>query len=65
MNSLEIYLRSTDKDGRLSITEHQVWDVNLFMEARQAEATKAGGKAAAERITREQYIAAIKPKASK
>lgn len=54
----EIYVRHTSKDGSSYVQEHRVWDAERFMSARQDEAQKAGGKAAAQQLTREQFIEA-------
>lgn len=40
----DIWLKTTDKDGRSSTSHHRLWDVGLFMAARQKEAAKEGGK---------------------
>lgn len=52
----EIYVRHTDKDGASIVAEHRVWDADRFMAARHVEATKAGGKAKSEQLTREQFL---------
>lgn len=53
----EIYVRHTSKDGSSYVQEHRVWDAERFMSARQDEAQQAGGKAAAQQLTREQFQA--------
>ena len=53
----DIYVRHIDKDGRSCIQQHRVWDGERFMAARQAEARKEGGKAGAEQLSREQFLA--------
>lgn len=58
MNCLDIYLRSTDKDGRVTRTTHRVWDVDRFMAARAKDVESVGGEASVTRITHEAFIAA-------
>ncbi|MDR0215942.1 MAG: hypothetical protein LBJ15_18365 [Comamonas sp.] len=53
----EIYVRHTSKDGSSYVQEHRVWDAERFMRARQDEAQQAGGKAAAQQLTLEQFQA--------
>lgn len=50
-----VYLRMTDKEGRVTVTEHRCWDPDWFMKARAAEAVKAGGEAKAEQLTQADY----------
>lgn len=64
MMGITLYLRSTDKDGRVTFTQLQVWDAALFMDARGAEAAKAGGQASAHQITRAEYLAGVSPKST-
>ena len=40
----DIWLKTTDKDGKSSISHHRLWDVDLFMTARQKEAVKEGAR---------------------
>lgn len=42
--SRDVWLKHTDKKGHTHVTHHMVWDIGLFMEARQKEAAKEGGK---------------------
>ena len=51
----DIYVRHTDKDGKSYVSEHRVWDADLFMATHQTEAQKEGGKASAVQITKEQF----------
>lgn len=58
----DIYVRTTDAEGNVSHTEHRVWDVGLFMNAREVDAQRAnaktgGDKARCEQITRDQFKA--------
>lgn len=46
----DIWVKYTDKHGKSHTAYHRVWDVGLFMEARQREAIKEGGKAAVEQV---------------
>lgn len=60
----ELFMKRTDKNGLVSITEHWVWDAKRFMEARAAEVTKEGGKAAAARLTKAEFLALTKPRSA-
>lgn len=40
----DIYVKYTAKDGQSYTQYHRVWDIGLFMAAREADAKKAGGK---------------------
>lgn len=40
----DIWVKYTDKNGDSFTSYHRVWDVGLFMESKQAEAVKQGGK---------------------
>jgi len=40
----DIWVKYTDKDGKSHVMHHVAWDVGRFMEARQIEAAKLGGK---------------------
>lgn len=40
----DIWVKYTDKDGNSHTSHHRVWDVGLFLTAREAEAAKTGGK---------------------
>ena len=62
MNTTTIYMRRTDKEGRLTVTEHRVWDADRFMATRHAEAVKEGGKSKAEQITRGDFLKARAPR---
>ena len=53
----EIYVRHTSKDGSSYTQEHRVWDADRFMQARQTEVKKEGGKAAVQQLTRDQFLA--------
>jgi len=64
LQGLDLYLRSTDTTGRVTLSEHRVWDASRFIAARQAEASDANtkatakqepAKASAQQITREQF----------
>ncbi len=57
LSGLDIYVRSADKDGRITLTAHRVWDVDRFMAAREADVAKVGGESSAKRITREEFLA--------
>lgn len=59
----DCFLKSTDAAGRVTYSEHRVWDIGLFMESRQraaaADNTRNGStKASCDQITRDQYRAA-------
>lgn len=62
MNITTIYLKRHDKEGRVTFTEHTMWDEKLFISTRHAEAVKEGGKAKAEQITREDYRHGVAPR---
>lgn len=53
----DIYMRHTTKDGNSYVFEHRVWDADRFLAAQSDAARQLGGKAKAEQITREQYLA--------
>lgn len=62
MQGRDLYLRSTDHEGRVTKSFHRVWDAERFMRARENEAAnlnadKRSTKASATQITREQYQA--------
>ncbi|MGC4059380.1 MAG: hypothetical protein QM749_00375 [Aquabacterium sp.] len=68
MQGRYLYLKTTDKDGLVSYSEHTVYDPDLFMAARQREADNVNvdaqkdglpGLARAEQITRNQYLARV------
>lgn len=40
----DIYVKYTDKDGKSFTQYHRVWDIGIFMAARESEAKKNGGK---------------------
>lgn len=44
MAGRDIWIKTTDKHGKSSVSYHRVWDIGLFMAARQKEAAKEGGK---------------------
>ena len=50
-----LYLKTTSDEGQVSFSQHLVYDADRFMAAQHEIATKAGGKAKAEQITKEQY----------
>jgi hypothetical protein len=52
----DIYMRHTSKEGDTYVQEHRVWDADLFVTSQVDAARKVGGKAAAEQITKEQYL---------
>lgn len=64
MLARDVYVRHTNTDGHSYAAEHRVWDVGLFMSARESETTllnakvESNGKrlAKVEQITREQYL---------
>lgn len=58
----ELFMKRTDKNGLVSMSEHWVWDAKRFMDARTDEVKKEGGKAAATRITKAEFVAATKPR---
>ncbi len=55
----EIFVRTTNEDGKKTLTRHRVWDSGLFMAARKAEVDKEIGKGkkkcAVAQITEDQY----------
>ena len=62
MQGRDLYLRSTDAAGAVTKTFHRVWDADIFMRAREAEAKSenekhGSDKAGVQRITEEQYRA--------
>lgn len=57
----DVYVRHTDINGHSSVDSHRVWDIGLFMAARERDCAKAntenkGGKARVEQITKPQYL---------
>ena len=44
MQGMDIWVRYTDREGRVHTVQHRVWDVGLFMTKREEEAGKSGGK---------------------
>lgn len=40
----DIWVKTTTKNGESSTSHHRVWDVALFMAAREKEAAKEGSK---------------------
>ena len=40
----DIWIKTTDKFGKSSTSYHRVWDIGLFMAAREKDAAKDGGK---------------------
>lgn len=43
-SSRDVWIRSTTKEGQVTVSHHMVWDLDLFLRCREAEATKTGGK---------------------
>lgn len=54
MHRSTVYMRTTDKNHRVTVTEHRVWDVELFFKAQKRAANKEG--AAVTEATKEEYI---------
>lgn len=61
----DLYLRNTDFTGRNTVSAHRVWDADLSMSARRAEAAKGAAEDAragrpakqrVEQITAAQYL---------
>lgn len=44
MTGRDVWIKTTPKDGKSSVSHHRVWDIGRFMAAREAEAAKDGGK---------------------
>ena len=42
--SRDVWIKNTDRDGKSHVSHHMVWDIGLFMAAREKEAVKVGGK---------------------
>jgi hypothetical protein len=40
----DVWIKTTTKQGGSSVSHHRVWDIGLFMAAREREALKEGGK---------------------
>lgn len=40
----DTWIKTTTKEGKSSTSHHRVWDIGLFMAAREREAAKDGGK---------------------
>lgn len=40
----DIWVKTTTKEGKSSVSYHRVWDVGLFLAARERDAAKDGGK---------------------
>ena len=60
MQGRDLWLRSTDVTGAVTKTFHRVWDADIFMRSREAEAKQENAKhgsdkASAQRITEEQF----------
>jgi hypothetical protein len=58
----DIFLRATDEKGSVTYSHHRVWDVGLFMAAREREAAdlnakKGSTKAGVAQITHDKYQA--------
>ena len=73
MQTSELYLKQTDTEGRLTITEHTVWDSARFLQARHKDSMTANNDvlkknpdyiplAKVEVITRDEYRAYKWPK---
>lgn len=43
MQSKDLYLLTTDKDGKEYVSDHRVWDEMTFINSRQKLAAKEGG----------------------
>lgn len=64
MQGYDLFLRHTDASGRATVRMHRVWHKEAFLAARKAEAAQENDRApkdsprlaAAEQITREQYL---------
>lgn len=56
MNSRDIYMRHTGKDGNSYVQSHRVWDAERFILSQEESAKREGGRAKAEQITEEQYL---------
>lgn len=56
-----VYMKHTNKDGAVSLTEHECWDDALFRACRmndiKEEKKKDGGEPCVEFMPREQFIA--------
>lgn len=52
----DVYLKTTDKEGGVSFTEHRAWHVERFVKNCHANATKEGGQV--EQISRDEFKAA-------
>ncbi len=58
----DVWLRGTDELGRVTFSDHRVWDVGIFMLAREMEATALNAKkdstlASVEQITEDRFRA--------
>ncbi len=45
ITSRDLHLRHTDTNGRTTVICHRVWDADLFLAARQREASELNAKA--------------------
>ena len=45
MMGKDIHVKYTDKHGKSHVSYHRVWDIGLFMAAKQRDAAKEGGTA--------------------
>jgi len=59
MHCSTVYLCTTNKDGKHTYTEHQVWDRGLFLSTRMAEAQELAITVAS--IPRSAYLAEREP----
>lgn len=44
MMGRDVWIKTTPKDGTPVTSYHRVWDIGLFMAAREKDAAKEGGK---------------------
>lgn len=65
-HGFDLYVRSTDVNGKATVREHRAWDKDRLLASLQTAAAKENAKqkdgeprrAKVEQITREQYLAA-------
>lgn len=62
LSGADQYMRYTDKDGATHVEHHRVVAGGRFAQSQADEYAKLGGKAKAEPISREQYLAERKPR---
>lgn len=56
MNTTWVYLKSTDKDGFVTITEHACWDAVMFVACQRERLHDEGGTCV--QILRSDFLAA-------